>query len=627
MPNPNTETIKEFLVSINFDQGENGADKFAASIEDATIKANIFADIIIATAKEAISLLTGVIAGFDDLYFASERSLESVANIKSIEAAMKFFGVSSEATRKSVEAIAALYRRSPGELANIEKLGFVRDQRTGQFHYDAQVAARYQAGMPDYVVEALIARLGIDQYFGRAIHEHPLEVGQRMQEYQESLDTFQLDPAKAAYESHKAAVAWTKLTNDLGIMADALEVKVLPLVTKLLTWADQASNEVADYLSSMKGLSAKDYEELAAPGSTFGLDDDMIQMAILVKDVLFYLDEFRVWAEGFFAKLSSHAAAPPSNDLGLPGLDSQAPAGPAAPPSRAPSGGPTAAADAAHAPPAKDAPMTTAAGYEGLRLYAPEAVSGGPASQGIVDLGRQIQANDPQTGEFHAFNDSYHHGIRYHSKHTEGLAFDVSMNDGDYNGARQRARAYLTGLGMSEGAGADSDFWIEPGTGDHMHIQFNSQRAADKYESILNARRKDLQAKNESTLKAAQPDLKPPATNPQGAIGTTLGGVGSQLAPWLFGPSGGTKPLSPWDDWKPGAFGVPSEDHVKMLAPLPGGVLGGDSMNVNRFDMPQTTKIDIDGSSDPMTTAALVAQSQERVSAEAAKSLQSAVSP
>lgn len=644
MAHPNSETIKEFLVSINWDGGEDAGEKFGLSLEGALLKANIFADVIIETAKKAVEIITEVVVKFDDLYFESERAKQSVASIESITAAMKFFGVSADTTLKSINAIAAAYRNNAGELRNIERFGFVLDPKTGQFHYDPEVAERNQRGLPDYMVEDLARRLGIDPDLARMIHEHPREIGQKIEEFEDSEKRFQLDPAKAAEEAHKAAESWRKLSNDFGVAAEAVEAKVLPFVTRMIEWFDKTLNRFPDqaknyedrFLDWLNSLPKTDYQKYFARAflGPFG-DEDAIILPETMNQIMYYLNQFRQWAEDFFGRLGF---GPQGGGGSSPGSSPQGEADRADRDAEATFGarphGPTEAADASHPRPATDTAMTQAKGYEGLRLYAPEAVAGGPASQGIVDLGRQLQAMDPQTGEFHAFNDAYHHSHNPRSKHTQGLAFDVSMNDRNYEAARQRMRSYLTGLGMIEGRTSGSgDFWIEPGTGDHLHVEFSSQAAADKYESIVQAQRKnrDTSESDVANLPAASKDLTPPPLMTRApplsmeASGKPVGGAASSLLPWLFGSPAAAQQPSPWDDWQPGAFGVPSGDETKKLAPMDGGVLGGDSTSFNRFDMPQTTHIAIDGSSDPMTTAALVAQSQERLAEEAARSLQGAV--
>lgn len=123
--------------------------------------------------------------------------------------------------------------------------------------------------------------------------------------------------------------------------------------------------------------------------------------------------------------------------------------------------------------------------YGDLRLggrYPGEATAGGPADTGLIALAHHLQDTDA-VDKFSAFNDATHNSPFHEgSKHTQGLAFDAVMKNADYEAARARVRAYLSGLGFQEGRG--KDFWIEPGTTDHLHVQFENHAAAARYAAL-----------------------------------------------------------------------------------------------------------------------------------------------
>jgi hypothetical protein len=129
--------------------------------------------------------------------------------------------------------------------------------------------------------------------------------------------------------------------------------------------------------------------------------------------------------------------------------------------------------------------------YGDLRLT-PDAAAGGAAEPGLIALAHHVQDTE-DVERFHAFHDTAHlAGGRVanpNSLHNRGLAFDVSINGRNYEGARERVRAYLTGLGMAEGGmgGGAGDFAIEPGTRDHLHVQFQNHEAAAKYLALTGA--------------------------------------------------------------------------------------------------------------------------------------------
>jgi hypothetical protein len=136
-------------------------------------------------------------------------------------------------------------------------------------------------------------------------------------------------------------------------------------------------------------------------------------------------------------------------------------------------------------------PGPQSAAYGDLRFKSPESTAGGQADQALIDLAHNLQNTDPQFRMITALNDAYHVNrdgtpgpFRQGSDHIRGRAMDVAMRDGDYEGARQRERARLLAMGLKE-APSDSamnagngDFWIEPGTGDHMHVSIGPNASA-----------------------------------------------------------------------------------------------------------------------------------------------------
>jgi muramidase (phage lysozyme) len=130
--------------------------------------------------------------------------------------------------------------------------------------------------------------------------------------------------------------------------------------------------------------------------------------------------------------------------------------------------------------------------FEGLRLKSREAIAGGATALGITDLARQAQANLPGgVARFSSFNDAYHHGANPNSKHTQGLAFDTSLNDPRQHAAAAEAmREKLRAAGLDENAFKVIDEYANPSghaTGGHIHTQFNTKEAAQKYHDYVAA--------------------------------------------------------------------------------------------------------------------------------------------
>ena len=129
--------------------------------------------------------------------------------------------------------------------------------------------------------------------------------------------------------------------------------------------------------------------------------------------------------------------------------------------------------------------------YRGLHLKSQESVAGGEVERGLAALAKHEQESEGNNfNVFSALRDRFHVFENPRSAHNEGLAFDATTKDRDYDAARERMRSYLNGLGLREGAlsGGSGDYAIEGGTRDHLHVQFNSREASERYYALTDGK-------------------------------------------------------------------------------------------------------------------------------------------
>jgi hypothetical protein len=135
--------------------------------------------------------------------------------------------------------------------------------------------------------------------------------------------------------------------------------------------------------------------------------------------------------------------------------------------------------------------------YQGLRILPGHgATAGGPVQPGLLDVARELQSSDPSVG-FTALNDRYHvlgGGSGPYGAHGQGLAFDATMENIEAD--KQILRQRMEREGFVEGAwgSGQGDFSIEPGagggTGPHLHFQWNSAEAAQRYHAYVEQHKK-----------------------------------------------------------------------------------------------------------------------------------------
>lgn len=124
--------------------------------------------------------------------------------------------------------------------------------------------------------------------------------------------------------------------------------------------------------------------------------------------------------------------------------------------------------------------------YKNLTLKSAETTAGGPVHPGIVRLGQEIQARIQDFIRFTALNDAYHHQANPRSKHATGLALDFTITGGV---ATSDSAASMVQQIMSNSGMTPSEYKVineykvktAAGTGGHIHFNFESDAAADKY--------------------------------------------------------------------------------------------------------------------------------------------------
>ena len=503
------ETIREFLVGLGFRTDQIGLNRFTQAIEGATLRAKLLGDAIEAMASRIVSAVVKTAEGFETLYYQSQRVGASAASIKALEYAVSQLGGSVGGADRALEGFSQKMRMNPkgfeeylrkawgvqtrddkGNLKDSGELLIGAAQAVGKKfpgnHGAAVGVASDFLGIPD--LETLLSlqqpglegrykqglginkSAGIDEKsvsaatkFEQAIRETTERIGK----YLEGAEARLFDALKGPLENLNKWLDANQgnINKALDTIADAI-ARVLTEWTedaKKIDWPNAAddlvtfSRSVADFIVSLKDLIT-------------------YLVALNEKSKDWWIVRAMNWASGqsgaAYGPDVGHGDGPPGGAGIVPGAPEAAGGGVGGWWRKtmptwlggSPASGPDTAGD-----------KTT--DWNGLKLKSGETVAGGAVDEGVLALAKHIQDTDPQFQMFTSLNDKYHHNLRYHSKHTEGLAFDATMKDGDYEAARGRSRAYLNSIGLKEG----QDYWIEPGTDNHLHVQFQSHRAAQAY--------------------------------------------------------------------------------------------------------------------------------------------------
>ena len=103
-------------------------------------------------------------------------------------------------------------------------------------------------------------------------------------------------------------------------------------------------------------------------------------------------------------------------------------------------------------------------------------------------LAQNLMGVVPGFNRFTAFDDAFHNKVSPGSKHTSGLALDFTVNGGSeaYKKAAASVRTHLSSLGLGPADVKVIDEMNNPSskaTGPHIHVQFQSVEAAERYRS------------------------------------------------------------------------------------------------------------------------------------------------
>src|SRR5437016_301707 len=98
------ETLREFLVSLGYRIDGGSETKFRNSIETATKGAVALGLSLTAAATAVSAAVTKIAAGFDEMFYMSQRAGASVQNIKGLSYAVSQLGGSYQGALASIES-------------------------------------------------------------------------------------------------------------------------------------------------------------------------------------------------------------------------------------------------------------------------------------------------------------------------------------------------------------------------------------------------------------------------------------------------------------------------------------------------------------------------------------------
>lgn len=216
------ETIKDFLVGIGYKVDSGSEQKFKNSIEGAT-KGVLALAAVVATASAALTAaVTKIAAGFDDLYYASQRTKASAENIKAVGFAVSQLGGSYQGAVASIEAFALKVRSNPGYETLARSLGVVTRQNGNLRDTTALITdlSKALSKKPEYVRLQYLEAFGIDEATYKALSSG--ELVRYTEEYRRKQEALGVSQTRVAEIGKDLTNAWRSLAASAAAVGDRL---------------------------------------------------------------------------------------------------------------------------------------------------------------------------------------------------------------------------------------------------------------------------------------------------------------------------------------------------------------------------------------------------------------------
>ncbi|MDR9177907.1 mannosyl-glycoprotein endo-beta-N-acetylglucosamidase [Burkholderia multivorans] len=260
--------IREFLVALGFKVDEKGLKNFKEGVEGTTKGVKQ----LIATVSGAALTVSAGVAAFasklERLYFVSQRTDASAANLRGFEFAARNMGVSAEAATGTIENLARFLRNNPAGEGYLATLGVQTRNANGELRDTVDIMSdlgKALASKPTWLASQYGNILGIDENLLLAMRNGDFE--RLLKQYREMSQTTGLD--KAADDSHKFMTQLRGLGTtfeNLGIRVEgAMLQKIGPQLDRFQRWVDEHADEIAAKIGDIANALLKVAEAVGPP--------------------------------------------------------------------------------------------------------------------------------------------------------------------------------------------------------------------------------------------------------------------------------------------------------------------------------------------------------------------------
>ncbi|HGJ5866446.1 lytic transglycosylase catalytic [Arsenophonus nasoniae] len=216
----NAETLRDFLISLGFKVDDSGLRKFQSVVTGVSANVIKLGTSVEGAALAIVGFTTQIAAGLDKMYWASQRTGASVNGIKALGYAASLTGSSAEAASGSLENLARFLRNSPGAEGFLNRLGVQTRDANGNLQDMSAIfthVGNKLASMPYYRANQYAQMLGIDENTLMAMRRG---INDFSADYQRMLKQTRFNADLAAKQSNQFMTSMKGLTGLLSILRD-----------------------------------------------------------------------------------------------------------------------------------------------------------------------------------------------------------------------------------------------------------------------------------------------------------------------------------------------------------------------------------------------------------------------
>jgi hypothetical protein len=243
------EVLRDFMVSLGFKVDEASMKKFTLAVEGIT-KGVMSAGLAVTAATTAIVAGVGVISSqMERLYYASQRSGESVGNIMALRHAAGQIGLTADQAQSSLEGFARTLRLNPGTDSLLSSLGVKGDGPEQKFE---SFIGKMKELQP-YVAAQYAALFGIDPDTLLMLENGLPKLEEEKKKYIERLAAWNINPEQAAASGKDFNNAIRSVKADFELLWVVIESKLVPVMIPLIErferWARSHAADTAEAIA------------------------------------------------------------------------------------------------------------------------------------------------------------------------------------------------------------------------------------------------------------------------------------------------------------------------------------------------------------------------------------------